>query len=77
MLVRILISLAVVMAATILAPLLSDQAPSVPDGDVYDALPRVMAPGSEDGLSAGGTLVAYAAVEPEGGQSIDGNGRPW
>ncbi len=61
MLVRILISLAVAVLATNLAPVLSDQAPSVPHRDIYNALPRVMAPGSGDSPSSGVIVLSTIA----------------
>jgi hypothetical protein len=78
-LIQILIVLMVVLSA-ILAPAVPDQEPYRPDGDIYDALPHVMAPGPEgldDGQSAGGTLVAYASPEQGGWGSICKPRKPW
>jgi hypothetical protein len=73
MLIRILISLVVGLAATVLMPMLSDQEPYVPDTDIWNALPLVMSPGPEavgDRLSPKDTLVAYGFTLPERGYSI-------
>ena len=77
--VQMLFSLMVALVS-ILAPVLSDQEPYGPDEDVFNALPRVMAPGLEgaaDGLLGEGTLVAYKSAIPGGSGSICRPRPPW
>ena len=77
--ILVLFSLMVALSS-ILAPVLSDQEPYGPDDDVFNALPRVMAPGpdgSADGPSVESTLVAYASALPGGSSSICTPWKPW
>lgn len=57
--VQILIGL-MVLLASILAPVVPDQAPYGPDEDIFNALPRVMAPAPEG--AAGGPSLADSPI---------------